>query len=355
MLPYLTTHFGNPSSVYSYGRETRLAIENARKTVAGLLGALPKEIFFTSCGTEATNMAIHGSMADLGCRRIITSPTEHHATLHTIDHHSKQYKLPVDQVRILANGQVDLAHLDELLQKDDRKCFVSLMHANNEIGNMMDIMTVGQKCFDHNAIFHCDTVQTIGHYVFDLKKMPVHFITGSAHKFHGPKGIGFLYMESSVKIGPYLLGGSQERNMRAGTENVYGIVGLAKALQLATETYEHDKAYIEGLKTLMKTLLCDAFGDSVIFHGDPSNSLYTVLSVGFLKSDRSDMLLFNLDIRNICASGGSACSSGANQGSHVLAEIDKDNRTDTIRFSFSKYNTEEEIRTTVSVLKEVLG
>ena len=354
MIPYLTDKFGNPSSIYSYGRETRMAIENARKSVAKILNAHPAEIFFTSGGTESSNTAINAAVRDLGCKHIITSLIEHHATLHTVENLQKSGEAEVSYVKLLPNGHIDLEDLEELLSKNKQKCLVTLMHANNEIGNILDIHAVGELCKKYDAIFHSDTVQTVGHFPFDLRNTPVHFITGAAHKFHGPKGIGILYVNENIKIKPFVHGGGQERNMRAGTENLYGIVGFAKALELATANYETDSAKIKDLKKYMMEALKKNI-PSTVFNGDPSGkSLYTVLSVSFPKSERSEMLLFNLDIHNICASGGSACTSGADAGSHVIRAINNKTEQVTVRFSFSKYNTEQEVDYVVETLKELI-
>lgn len=354
MMPYLTEKFGNPSSIYSYGRETRMAIENARKSVAKILNAHPSEIFFTSGGTESSNTAINAAVRDLGCRHIISSPIEHHATLHTVENLQKTGEAEVSYVKVLSNGHIDMDDFENLLSQSKQKCLVSLIHANNEIGNMLDINAVGNLCKKYNAIFHSDTVQTVGHFPFDLQNTPVHFITGAAHKFHGPKGIGILYINENIKIKPFVHGGGQERNMRAGTENLYGIVGFAKALEIATANYEVDKAKIQSLKNYMMEALKRNI-PSVSFNGDPAgNSLYTVLSVSFPKSEKSEMLLFNLDIHNICASGGSACTSGADTGSHVIRAINNNSEKVTVRFSFSKYNTEKEIDYVVKNLRELI-
>lgn len=353
MLPYMTTHFGNPSSIYSYGRETRLAIETARKTVAKLLNAHPGEIFFTSCGTESNNTAISSSVHDLGCKHIISSPIEHHAVLHTVEHYGSG-DVDYSFVKLLPDGHVDLQDLEEQLAANENRCLVTLMHANNEIGNLLDIDAVGNLCKKYNAIFHSDCVQTVGHYPIDLRKTPVHFISASGHKFHGPKGTGILYVNDNVKIHPLILGGGQERNMRAGTENIYGIVGFAKALEIAMTDYEQDSAYIQSLKTYMieqlrKNIKC------VSFNGDAEGrSLYTVLSASFPKTEKSEMILFNLDINHICASGGSACTSGADHGSHVIHAINNNPNLVTVRFSFSKYNTKEEVDLVVDKLKELI-
>jgi cysteine desulfurase len=354
MMPFLQNKYGNPSSIYSYGRETRLALENARKSVAKILNAHPAEIFFTSCGTESSNTAITGSVRDLGCKRIITSPIEHHATLHTVEYLDHRDEAKVSYVNILPNGHIDMNHLAELLAASDEKTLVTLMHANNEIGNITDIHAVGELCVQHGAIFHSDCVQTVGHFNFDLRNTPVHFISGSAHKFHGPKGAGLLYINENVHIKPYVHGGGQERNMRAGTENVYGIVGFAKALELATTHFETESNYIRGLKFYLMEQLQQHLSD-VSFNGDAAgNCNYTVLNVSFPKSEKSEMLLMNLDMAGICASGGSACTSGAQQGSHVIRAFNNDPNRIPVRFSFSKFNTKEEVDVLVAKLKELV-
>ncbi len=354
MMPYLTEKFGNPSSIYSYGRESRLAIETARKSVAKILNAHPAEIFFTSGGTESSNTAITAAVRDLGCMHIITSPLEHHATMHTVEHLHKRGEAALSYVNVLPNGHIDMEDLEQKLAGGAEKTLVTLMHANNEIGNIMDIHSVGDLCKMYGAIFHSDTVQTVGHFPFDLRNTPVHFITGASHKFHGPKGVGLLYINENVRINPYIHGGSQERNMRAGTENVYGIVGFARALELATAGYEADSAYIKGLKLYMMEQLKKQL-KGISFNGDPvGRSLYTVLSVSFPKTEKSEMLLFNLDIHHICASGGSACTSGVEQGSHVIRAINNNPNQVTVRFSFSKHNTREQIDIVAAKLKELI-
>lgn len=352
MMPYMETHFGNPSSIYSYGRETRLAIENARKSVAKHLGAKPGEIFFTSGGTESDNTAIAASIRDLGCKHIITSPIEHHAVLHTVEYFDQTKEITVDYVALDDDGEINYYDLEEKLKSQPAKTLVSLMHANNEIGTLLDLKRVGELCKQYNAIFHSDCVQTVGHYPLDLSSVHVHFITGAGHKFHGPKGIGILYVNEEIKIKPYIFGGGQERNLRAGTENVYGVIGFAKALEIAMRDYEKDSAYIRELKSYMMERL--AVQIPGVNFTCSSNSLYTVLSVCFPKTDKSSMLLFSLDINNICASGGSACSSGADAGSHVMKALKKNDDWVTIRFSFSKYNNKEEIDRVVEKLKELV-
>jgi len=354
MLPFFKEQFGNPSSIYSYGRETRMAIEKARKSIAALLGAKPAEIFFTSGGTESTNTVLHAAVTDLGCKHIISSPIEHHATLHTVTYLAKAHQVKLSYVNILPNGHIDFNQLEDLLINSAEKTIVTIMHANNEIGNCISLNEVGALCKKHNAYFHSDTVQTVGHFNFDLKNIPVDFITAAGHKFHGPKGTGILYINENIKINPFLHGGAQERNMRAGTENVYGIVGFAKALELSTQNHDKDKEYISRLKKYMYDSLVENI-PTVSFNGDPfGESLYTLLSVNFPKNQKTEMLLFNLDIQHICASGGSACSSGAQQGSHVITALNKPSDIVTVRFSFSKYNTTQEIDTVIATLTTLL-
>jgi len=355
MLPYMTEHFGNPSSIYSYGRETRLAVENARKTVARLLGVRPGAIFFTSGGTESNNTAIAASIRDLGCNHIITSPIEHHAVLHTVEHYAQTQPVTMSFVQLKDDGHVDLEDLERQLSAATaagQRCLVSLMHANNEIGVLLPIGKVGLLCKEHGAIFHSDCVQTVGHYPLNLEELNVHFISAASHKFHGPKGVGILYVNEDINIKPFIFGGGQERNMRAGTENVYGIVGFAKALEIAMRDYEQASAYIDELKHYMADELRKAV-PGVSFNCG-ANSLYTVLSACFPKTEKSEFLLMNLDMRSICASGGSACSSGADAGSHVMKALNRTDNKVTVRFSFSKYNTAEEVDRVVETVRELL-
>jgi cysteine desulfurase len=355
MVYVMENYYGNPSSIHGQGREVRTLLEKARKTVAGLLNVVPAEIFFTSGGTEADNTAIRSGIPAFGIRHVITSKLEHHAVEHTLDMLLKQGTIDnISFVDVDAQGTVDYEHLEALLKNNPRS-FVSLMHANNELGTLTDIERVGDLCEQYNAIFHCDTVQTMGHYRHDLKRLKAHFVVCAAHKLHGPKGVGFLYVNHSVKISPMMFGGAQERNMRGGTENVYGIVGLAKALENAYTHMEEHQTHIQGLKDYMiERLTAEIPG--IQFNGDiaPENSLYTVLNVSFPEMDMADMLLFNLDINGISASGGSACSSGSNIGSHVLNGINADPNRPSIRFSFSKYNTKEELDFVVEKLKPLV-
>ena len=355
MMPYLTEYFGNPSSIYSYGRETRLAIENARKSVAKILGTKPANVFFTSGGTESNNTAIAASIRDLGCTHIISSPIEHHAVLHTVEHYCSCNPVTHSFVKLAQDGIIDYEDLETQVKENTeagKKCLVTLMHANNEIGVLLKIKKVGELCKQYNAIFHSDCVQTVGHYPVNLSEIPVHFISAASHKFHGPKGVGILYVSDEVNIKPFIFGGGQERNMRAGTENVYGIVGFAKALEIAMRDYEKESTYIKGLKAYMKERLVATI-PGVGFNDTPE-SLYTVLSVCFPKTEKSDFLLMSLDMANICVSGGSACSSGADAGSHVMKALQKINDCTTIRFSFSTYNKKAEIDSVVDKLKELV-
>lgn len=353
MIPMMEQFFGNPSSTHGHGRTVRTHIEEARKTVSKLMNCTPGEIFFTSGGTEADNMAIRMSVECLGVKNIITSPIEHHAVLHTVEELHKEGHVKMHLVKLLPNGHVDLAHLEELLQNNSN-ALVTLMHANNELGNLLDIEKVGELCGTYNALFHCDTVQTIGHYPFDLSKLNIHFMACAAHKFNGPKGVGFIYINHSVKLDPYITGGAQERNMRGGTENVYGIIGLAKALEISYRDLEHEQAHIQGLKTYMIQRLRETI-PGVSFNGDvEGKSLYTVLNTSFPPSPIGEMMLFKLDIAGVSASGGSACSSGSNVGSHVLTAIGADPTRAAVRFSFGKQNTKEEVDFVIEKLQEML-
>lgn len=353
MVETMKNEYGNPSSIHAHGRQAKTIVEKARKTIANLLHASPAEIFFTSGGTEADNMAIVRSIEAYGITHAITTPIEHHAVLHTLEELAKNDKIQLDLLRLDEQGNIDLNQLEELLAKNPRS-LVSIMHANNELGNLTDIKRVSEICQQYNAIFHSDTVQTMGHYKHDLSELKIDFITGAGHKFHGPKGVGFLYINGNNKIRPLIFGGAQERNMRGGTENVYGIVGLAKALEIAYRDMEEHQAYIQGLKSYMIEELKKAI-PTIEFNGnlDPANSLYTVLNVSLPCTDMSDMLLFNLDISGISASGGSACSSGSDIGSHVLRGINANPDRPSVRFSFCKNNTKEEIDIVVAKLKEI--
>ncbi len=352
--PFMLEDFGNPSSTHAHGRKVRAAIESSRKKIAELLNCTPGEIIFTSGGTEADNTIIQGAILTYGLKSIISSPIEHHAVTHTIEHVSHQYDVDVHMVNLDEKGHVDLNHLSDLLAEYPQS-LVSLMHANNEIGNVLDIMAVGEMCAEKGAFFHSDTVQTVGHYRHDLKNLHLCGMTAAAHKFHGPKGVGFMYTRRDKKVQSFIQGGAQERNMRGGTENVYGIIGLGKALEIAYRDMDEHQRYIQGLKARMIEKL-RAQIPGVEFNGDsanPDRSLYTVLNVSLPESDENDMLLFNLDLQGISASGGSACSSGAATGSHVLGALYPASKRGAVRFSFSKFNKPEEIDTAVDKLTEL--
>jgi cysteine desulfurase len=334
--------YGNPSSIHAEGRAARAAIEQARKSIAQTLGASIGEIFFTSGGTESSNMVIKNAVRDLGIQRIISSPIEHHCVLHAIEAVQLTHQVEVEWVNLLSNGQIDLNHLQQLLQQNQLPTLVSLMHANNEIGTMIDLHLIGNLCHDHGALFHSDTVQTIGYFPFQLSELPVDFITGSAHKFYGPKGIGFVYINNDYSLRPFIDGGGQERHMRGGTENTYGILGIAKALELAYENIDFRRAQITELRNYMRQIINQEFPDCIFF-GDPDNGHYKVLNVGFPPSPRVDMLLLNLDIASISVSGGSACTSGADAGSHVVDAIGGMDGWKAVRFSFSHHNTMQDI------------
>lgn len=350
MADYMKSMYGNPSSIHHLGRASRSAIEKARKTVAESIGASTGEIFFTSGGTESNNTALCCAVRDLGVRRIITSPIEHHCVLHTVESLELSSRIKKDLVKINPLGEIDLDDLENLLKKSDQKTLVSIMHANNEIGTMADIHAIGELCKEYNALFHTDSIQTIGHFPINVNQIHVHFLSGSAHKFHGPKGVGFLYINSNNLIKPFISGGGQERNVRGGTENLHGIIGQAEALRLALEGMEERKQKINEIRTYLKQQLLKKV-PGVCFHGiQDGDFLYTVLSVSFPPGPKTELLLLALDIEGICASGGSACSSGSDKGSHVIQCIgDKEGRK-TIRFSFSHYNTIEEVDYTVEKL-----
>ncbi len=356
MIPHLKENYGNPSSIHSFGRVSRSIIEKARKNIAHHLHCSPGELFFTSGGTEADNMAINGGLLDLGINHAITSKIEHHAVGHTLEKMASKGLIQLSYVDLDEKGNVKLDHLNKLLDSSPRS-FVSLMHANNEIGNLLPLKEVGELCQKYNAIFHSDTVQTICHYPFDLSSTYVHFITGAAHKFHGPKGIGFLYVNSDLNINPLIYGGGQERNMRAGTENLYAIAGMSKAMDLSYDSLDEHSYYIEGLKSRMINGLNQSI-QGVEYNGESANleqSLYTVLNVLFPANDSSEMLFYNLDILGVATSGGSACSSGSSLGSHVLKNIGVDMNRPSLRFSFSRFNTAQEIDYAIRQLRSLFN
>jgi cysteine desulfurase len=355
MRPFYLEHFGNPSSIHNYGRIAKANIETARKKIAGLLHAAPSEIFFTSGGTEADNFAIMGCVHFYGIKHIISSPLEHHAVLHTLEHISSKSDIQIHFVKLSEKGHIDLENLKNLLEKHP-DALVSLMHANNEIGNLTPIDEVAEICQYYKAYFHSDTVQTMGHYKIDLQQVKLFSFAGSAHKFHGPKGVGFVYINSDCQVTPLIYGGAQERNLRGGTENVAGIMGMVKAFEVAHENMERDKNYISGLKKALAAKLFEQVpGVGITGEDDENKSLYSILNISLPGTGDNDMLIFNLDINQIAVSAGSACSSGSSIGSHVLKAIGVDRNKDAIRFSFSKLNTIDEIEYVVEKLAQLYG
>lgn len=352
MIPFMENEFGNPSSTHFFGRQTKAAIERTRRKIASLLHVSASEIIFTSGGTEADNMALRCAVKDLNVKTIITSPIEHHAVLHTVEDLARSGDVQMVTVPVLENGHIDLDALENLLEKHDH-VLVSLMHGNNEIGNLLPLQKVSKMCRQHNAFFHSDTVQTMGHYELNLQELDIDFITCAGHKFHGPKGVGFLYVNKKLNVKPIIQGGAQERGLRGGTENIYGIIGLGKAMEIAHENMQEHHEHVQNLKSKMiRALKAEIPG--IDFHGDitPEKSLYTVLNVCFPPSEKGEMLLFTLDINGVAVSGGSACSSGATTGSHVLKGIGADMSRPNARFSFSRFTTEEDVDYAIEVVLE---
>lgn len=358
MMESLKEDIGNPSSIHDHGRKGKAKIEQARKQVAHHFQASLGEIFFTSGGTESNNMALKCAVRDLGVNHIITLPIEHHCILHSIERIQKhQPEVACTFLNIDSEGKIDPEELEQhLATLADQKVLVSIMHANNEIGTIQDMKQIAEICKKHSAFLHSDTVQTVAHHPLDVSETPIHFLSGSAHKFHGPKGVGFIYMNQDAILEPFIDGGAQERNMRAGTENITGIVGMAKALELAEDRAAEDYTHLIKLKTKLREGLLN-FDDRVRFNGasDPSDVLPTILNVQFPPHPKSDMFLMYMDLKGISVSGGSACSSGANQGSHVIQAIRGDDEGMAVRFSFSRYNTEEEVDQVLDAIKEILG
>ncbi len=348
-------YFGNPSSTHQYGRKAKALLESARKNIAKYLHCDPMEIYFTGGGTEADNLILFNCVRYLGIKRIITSAIEHHAVLHTVDRLVSSDGIEVRYVKLLDNGSPDLHDLENLLT-DNQPTLVSLMWVNNEIGNTINLKQISALCQKHKAYFHSDSVQGIGHLPLDIKDTGVNFMAASAHKFHGPKGVGFAYIQKGIPIQSLLIGGEQERAVRAGTENLPGILGMEKALQLATQNLESDITKLKELKSYFIEELRNIF-TNIQFNGTSSNldeSAPHILSVRFPKE--VPMLLFQLDLNGIAASGGSACQSGSNKGSHVLQNVlnrDEQKKT-SVRFSFSTLNTKEEIDNLILILKELI-
>ena len=354
--PYLNNYFGNPSSTHAFGRKTKNAIEINRKKIADLIQAKNNEIIFTSGGTEADNMALRCAVFDLNVKRIITTKIEHHAVLHTAECLRDQQNVEIIFLATDHNGNPDLVQLESIVN-DKVNTLVTLMHANNEIGTLLPIKKVASICAKHKHVyFHSDTVQTMGHYTFNLSETPIDFLTCSAHKLHGPKGVGFLYVNQKISLNPLITGGSQERKNRGGTENLYGIVGLGKAMEMAYKNLTSHQKHIQDLKSFMKEEL-EKIDQRINFNGEtsPEKSLYTVLNVCFPADVCNSMLLFSLDIHGIAASGGSACSSGSNQGSHVLAELPHQENCQSVRFSFSRFNTQEDVEFTIEKIRSIIN
>ena len=359
MTQVMKEFYGNPSSVHSYGRSSKSLIENARKTVAGFLNVSASEIIFTSGGTEADNLVLNSAVRDLGIKRIITSKIEHHAVLYTLEQLKSKYELDIVFVNLGKNGEVDLGHLEDLLKASDEKTLVSLMHINNEIGNLLDIKLVGEMCKSHNALFHSDTVQSVGHYELDLNEIPVDFMAASAHKFHGPKGVGFAFVRKHSGLKPLIFGGEQERGHRAGTESVHNIIGLEIALKMAYKNLREEREKISSIKNYFIEQL-EANIPGVKFNGickDPEFSTYTLINIALpVSQEKALLLLFQLDLKGIACSKGSACQSGSDKGSHVLEAFlsEADLNKPSLRFSFSRFNTTQEIDYVIKVLKEFL-
>ena len=355
----LRTEYGNPSSTHSYGRSSKSLLENARKDVAKLLNVAASEIIFTSGGTEADNLILNSAVRDLGVKRIISSKIEHHAVLHTLEWLQKEYKIQLDFVKLDECGQVDYEHLETLLSNNSEKTLVSLMHVNNEVGNVLDLKKVSGLCKANNALFHSDTVQSVGHFELDFKEIPIDFAAAAAHKFHGPKGAGFAFIRKNSGLRSLIHGGEQERGLRAGTEAVYAIAGMAEALKISYHKLEKERKYITELKDYFKGQLTQNF-PGVKFNGscdDNEQSTYTLLNVCLpISAEKATLLLFQLDLKGIACSKGSACQSGSEGGSHVLNEIlsTEDLSKPSIRFSFSSFNKKEEVDYVVDVLKEFI-
>lgn len=356
----LQTAYGNPSSMHSFGRTCKTHVEKARKTIASYINADPSEIVFTSGGTEADNMALRGAVRDLGVKTIITSKIEHHAVLHTVIQLQREYNIDVKYVALGKCGIPDLDHLESLLKADDDKKLVSLMHVNNEIGNITDVDAVAALCKAYGALFHSDAVQSMGHWEWDVQKTGIDFLAASAHKFHGPKGVGFAYIRKDSGLKPLIFGGEQERGYRAGTEAFHNIVGLETALKLAYDNLDEERQYITGLKNYFIEEIKKAFPEATFNGGCEAvdKSTYTLVNICLpVDEEKAQILLFHLDINGIACSKGSACQSGSDKGSHVLNTIlrEEDLKKPSLRFSFSTYNTTTDIDYVLQVLKNFIG
>jgi cysteine desulfurase len=355
----LKTEYGNPSSTHAYGRSAKSLLENARKEIAKHLHVTAAEIIFTSGGTEADNLILNSCVRDLGVTRIISSKIEHHAVLYAINELQTKHGIEVEYVHLDECGHVDYDHLETLLQDTTQKTLVSLMHVNNEVGNVLDIKKTAQLCEKYHTLFHSDTVQSVGHYEVDFSEVPVHFAAVAAHKFHGPKGAGFAFVRKNTGLKPLIFGGAQERGLRAGTEAVYAIAGMAEALKISSQNLEKERTYITDLKNYFKEKLIAEI-PGVKFNGscdDNDRSTYTLLNVCLpIPPEKAMLLLFQLDLHGIACSKGSACQSGSSKGSHVLTEIlsEEDMKKPSIRFSFSSFNTKEEVDYVIEVLKSFM-
>lgn len=347
--------YGNPSSTHALGRSAKSVLETSRKIIASYLKAEAREIIFTSCGTEANNWILRSAAKDLKVQRIITSKVEHHSVLHSAEAVQDEFGIRIEYVDILPNGEISLTHLVKLLS-DNMPTLVSLIHVNNETGGMLDLQRVGNICRQHNAYFHTDTVQSIGKFEFDLQSTPVDFLVASAHKFHGPKGIGFAFIRKNISLKPMLYGGEQEKGLRAGTEAVHQIAGMAKALELSYQHLSHEKDHILKLKQYLVKQLDAHFQGYKINGPDQDSGFYNLVNVLLpFHEDKTSMILFHLDMKGVAVSRGSACQSGSIKPSHVLKEIlsEEDARKPSLRISFSHYNTENDIDLLIEALKTV--
>ena len=349
--------FGNPSSTHSYGRKAKGYVETARKLIAKQINAAPNEIIFTSGGTESDNMILHCAVKDLAVKRIISSKIEHHAILHAMEALEQLFGIEIAYVKTDKKGVIDLDDLELLLKDEKKKTLVSLMHVNNEIGNVLDIQKVGDLCNEYKAFFHTDAVQGIGHFTFNMETLPIDFLSAAAHKFHGPKGVGFSFVRQKTGLQPFIYGGAQERGMRAGTESVHNIVGMSKALELAYENLDFERQKVLELKTYFIDQIINLFPE-VKFNGmcnDPLKSTYTLVNVALpIPEEKALMLDFHLDLNGIACSKGSACQSGSQSGSHVLKCLRSEDHENwpSLRFSFSILNSKKEVDHLINVLKD---
>lgn len=355
MVAAMKLNYGNPSSTHSFGQEAKALIEEERRKIAEYLKVQPNEIIFTSCGTESNNLIIKSCVEHLGVERIITSPMEHKCVAESVRDMKTRKNVEVVYIRPNQKGDISLEDIEKALQSSDKKTLVTLMHANNEVGNIYDIEKIGELCQKYNALFHSDTVQTIGHLDLDFSKINIDFASCSAHKFHGPKGSGFAYIKKNTKLKCLISGGGQERDLRSGTENVTGIVGLGKALELCMDNLEAYKKHMQEIKDYAIQQLTEKIS-GIKFNGrsnEAENSLYTLVNV--LLPFKDPLIGLRLDMKGIAVSQGSACSSGAAKPSTVMMMILSDEELDNctpLRISFSHLTTKEEIDTLV---KEVFN